>query len=176
MQLVWRELSLPGLDRWSKTPSYISLFSGIDVGAAAMEAIHGGSWRFRLAAEVVAPIRHALKAAWEEGKLEQCFEDAFCGETRSALWALRGQVDFCCLSWRCTPWSSANTVPMLRAGRKESSLRAVEEMQELVRVATLASPGVIMIECVDGLLAKRFLRYWTWVSGFLLLQREWDWS
>lgn len=175
IQSAWNSFSRRRGDSWSSRPSYVSLFSGIDVGAAAMEACSGGRWRFRLAAEVVVSVRRALLEAWG-WKLERCSSDAFSGETRAALWAMRGEVDFCCLSWRCAPWSSANTVPLRSEGRREELLRAVEEMQELVRVATLACPWVILIECVDGLLARRFRRHWAWVSGYLLLQSDWVWS
>lgn len=156
-------------------PSYVSIFSGIDVGAAAMDSLFGQKWRFRLASEKVECVRKALVAAWS-GKLEFCDADAFSPETRKKLWAIRGQVDVCCFSWRCAPWSVANTTDCRSEARRSSLFRAVEEIQEQIRVILLCHPKVVLMECVAGLIRIRFHKFWKWICGFLLLQAEWEWS
>lgn len=175
LQEVLKHARSGGADSGQSRVTYVSLFSGIDVGAAAMESIFEGDWRFALAAEIVGSVRTALLAAWGS-RMEVCVDNALGAAARRELWLLRGQVDVCFISWRCAPWSSANTIPLKAPSRREALLRAVEEMQEVVRVALLAAPRTVLIECVAGLLLRRFRRYWGWLSGFLLLQREWAWS
>lgn len=156
-------------------PSYVSIFSGIDIGAAAMESLFGQRWRYRLATEKVACVRKALVTAWS-GKLEFCDSDAFSAETRKGLWAIRGQVDVCCFSLRCAPWSVANTTDCRSEARRSALLRAVEEVQEQIRVILLCHPKAVLMECVAGLLRIRFHKFWRWICGFLLLQTDWEWS
>lgn len=154
--------------------SYASLFSGVDVMAAAMDAVFG-KWRFLFAVEASPTVRLALKAAWMHKHLV-ILEDAFDAFTADYLRGHRGQVDVLATCLRCAPWSSANTVPLHLRARRQSILRALEEIQALLLIIGSLSPRVVLVESVCGIMRRQFARQWSCVQGWFLQLHNWWWS
>lgn len=157
------------------TIQYASLLSGIDFVAAALENLVGDRWRFTLAAEKNASVGVALRAAWGT-KLEQITGDALDLQTERALRGLRGSLDVLMISFRCAPWSTANTMPLDSRRRMDQLERALEEIQALLQLVRVAVPRVVLIECVAGVMRRGTRGYWERVQGMLQSTQGWQWS
>lgn len=155
--------------------TYISLLSGIDIMAAAVDFVVGGHWRFALAAEANATVASALQAAWG-GKLLKVVPNALGDDAIQAVLERRGQVDIMMLSLRCAPWSTANSLPVADSARQEQLERALEENQALLELAAAALPRVIILECVDGLLRSCVRSQWCRLQGMIGRHKAWSWS
>lgn len=154
---------------------YVSLMSGIDVMAAAVDIVSGGRWRFVLAAEANAKVACALKAAWG-AKLCTVVANALGRAAVRALATISGRVDLLMISLRCAPWSAANTLPLSSVRRQEQLERALEENQALLAMATATFPRVIVLECVAGMLRPCMRPQWSRLQGMIVSHKGWSWS
>lgn len=154
---------------------YVSLMSGIDMVAAAVDLVSKGRWSFELAAEANATVAIALQAAWGD-KLKAVAANALGEETVRKLTGMAGQVDLLRISLRCAPWSAANTLPLASRARREQMERALEENQALLALAASASPQVIILECVAGLLRPCMREHWGRLQGIICSVRGWKWT
>lgn len=156
-------------------PRYVSLMSGIDMVAAAVDYVSEGRWSFELAAEANATVALALQAAWRD-KLKVVASDALGQEAVRRLIALAGRVDVLMVSLRCAPWSAANTLSLASKARQEQMERALEESQALLNLAVTVFPRVIIMECVTGLLRRCMRKYWERLQGIIRSFRGWRWA
>lgn len=155
--------------------SYVSLFSGIDVMAAAVQHVFNDHWSFVLAADAAPLVRVALRAAWgERGVI--ITDNAFSEETRAYLSAGAFKADILATCFRCAPWSTANTIPLRSPERLEILARAMEEIQELLLLIRIAEPKVVIIESVCGITHPRFGSRWACIQGWLQGMTAWNWS
>lgn len=163
-------------DRTALTPvRYVSLFSGIDVFAAAMEELFGDSWKFVGAIEAAPLVQLALKEAWLS-KGVQILGDAFSTEVRLALTRHAGTVDLLVGCWRCAPWSQANSISLESTERRRMVQGALEEIQSQLELVGLVGPAVVVLECVTDLLRPCFRREWACIQGWLEKMSAWQWS
>lgn len=155
--------------------SYASLMSGLDFMAAAMDQVFGARFRFELAAESNATVVRALQAAWGS-RLLRLTHNAVGVETERALAALANRLDVLMVSFRCAPWSTANTLPILGDRRLNQLERALEEDQELLRLVTVARPKLVLIECVAGVEQRQLRAHWNRLQGMIMALSEWSWT
>lgn len=155
---------------------YASLFSGIDVVAAALMQLCGERLRFELAAEANRTVFRALKAAWGT-KILKYGTNALGKEVTERLGGpLKGKLDVLMLSLRCAPWSAANTSPIASADRQCQLERALEECQALLALVEANGPRAVVVECVAGMLRKCLKAHWTRLMGMFAGLKEWRWS
>lgn len=155
--------------------NYASLLSGMDFMAAAMERLFGERFRFVLAAEANATVARALVAAWGP-RLLQVTHNALSAETERALRLMEDRLDVLMISFRCAPWSKANTIAIHELRRLEQLERALEENQALLGMVRLARPLIVLIECVDGLEQRQLRRHWDRLQGMITSLQEWSWT
>lgn len=155
--------------------TYASLMSGVDFTAAAMEQVFGDRFTFVLASESNAIVAKALLAAWGS-RLRHFTYNALGTDTMEVLGTVSHSLDVLMISFRCAPWSKANTLPF-RGDRRRSQLeRALEENQVLLRMARMARPSVILIECVAGMEQRQLRQQWGRLQGMILALAAWSWS
>lgn len=155
--------------------TYASLMSGLDFTAAAMEQVFGERFRFVLAAEANSTVMRALRAAWGH-RLLHVTSNALSAETARHLRSIKEGLDILMISFRCAPWSTANTLPVSGLRRQEQLERALEENQELLKLARWSWPKLILIECVAGLLQRQLRTQWARLQGMILALKDWSWS
>lgn len=158
-----------------KVMGYASLLSGMDVFAAAVAQVCGTRWRFLLAAEANVTASIALRAAWQ-GQLGTVCGNALGRETAQAMLGLRGRLDLLMISFRCAPWSAANTLPVDSPRRVAQMERALEENQAILALAAGAEPRAIIIECVVGITRPCLREQWGRLQGCIGRLKEWSWA
>lgn len=164
--------------RWlqsDRTIRYASLMSGIDFTAAAMDQLVGVRFQFVLAAESNVTVARALQAAWGT-RLQHFTHNAVGAEAGRILASVADSLDVLMISFRCAPWSTANTLPIHEARRKAQLERALEENQELLRLVTVARPYWVLIECVAGVAQRQLRAQWARLQGMISALSEWSWT
>ena len=119
---------------------YASAFSGVDVGAVAVDAL-GVEWDYCFASEESDSLRAALLAAWSSRGLTAAtaFQDATSAEATSAP-----TVDVFLCTPPCEPHSALNRHRTFRTAA--DALAAVEAALAYVR---RARPSLVLVENVD---------------------------
>lgn len=154
---------------------YVSLFSGIDVFAAALEEVLRDSWTYVGAIEAAPLVQVALKEAWQSRGV-QVWGEAFSDEAKAALRQQAEEVDLLTGCWRCAPWSQANTIPLESAVRRRMVLSAMEEIQGQLALIRQTGATVVVLESVADLLRPCFRREWECIQGWLTRMVAWRWS
>lgn len=154
---------------------YASLFSGMDLVAAALMEVCGEQWTFYLASEAVESVRAALIAAWGF-KLRYCTANALHSSTRQLLEAAEPPIDVLFFSWRCAPWSSAWTLAVSSERRQRTLNLAVREIYASLGVVVAGRPRVIIMECVASITRKCFAPQWRQIQGLIKRYQDWKWS